>query len=207
MGHGDGKRRKRPRGSASEPGPPISWGCAGNRRRSRRGPRRRERSGSGLCVSRLFPHECAAPAGGVAETVNGGPEPARPSRRATVGMSERCERCKHPGEPLRTRTARTIRGHRASGNPAVRKRRKLSVFRDNWPQAGHFLDELSEQSACVRGGRRPAVLFPTKAARATALRGCGPPVRAANQPACCCPNTRRIRANNPCSAIHAAYAR
>ncbi|ERI30965.1 hypothetical protein BURCENBC7_AP3611 [Burkholderia cenocepacia BC7] len=81
-GKGSGPRARR-----SEPGPRISWGCAGNRRRSRRGPRCRVRTGSGLCGSRLFPHECAAPAGGVAETVSGGhgPHGRRAGRRSGSG--------------------------------------------------------------------------------------------------------------------------
>lgn len=66
------RKWQRPPGSTCEPGPRISWGCAGNRRRSRRGPRCRVRTGSGLCGSRLSPHERAAPNGGAAETVMAG---------------------------------------------------------------------------------------------------------------------------------------
>lgn len=100
-GNGGGPRARR-----NEPGPRISWGCAGNRRRSRRGPRCRVRTGSGLCGSRLFPHQCAVPAGGIAETVSGGhgPHGRRAGRRSGVRAT------------VRARTASTIREVPGAGN-------------------------------------------------------------------------------------------
>ncbi|CAM2167939.1 hypothetical protein BC2230_10525 [Burkholderia cepacia] len=115
-----------PRARRSEPGPRISWGCAGNRRRSRRGPRCRVRTGSGLCESRLSPHECAAPMGGAAETVTAGT-----ARAAVVRDDGRVS-----GRPIgRGRPAPYAR-RREQAIVSVEKSdetRRIASFRDNWP--------------------------------------------------------------------------
>lgn len=115
-----------PRARRSEPGPRISWGCAGNRRRSRRGPRCRVRTGSGLCESRLSPHECAAPKGSAAETVTAGT-----ARAAVVRDDGRVS-----GRPIgRGRPAPYAR-RRGRAIVSVEKSdetRRIASFRDNWP--------------------------------------------------------------------------
>ena len=147
-----GKEWLRPR-PAKRAGAANQLGCAGNRQRSRRGPRCRVRTGSGLCGSRLSPQECAAPEGGIAETVSGGHGPR--GRRADDGRRSGRQRA---GRALyRTRTGSTIRdvirwaiGQKMKSD----ERRRIASFRDNWPHEGVLRPAAAGPPFATASGRR-----------------------------------------------------
>ncbi len=202
-----GKRKgKRPPARRSEPGPRISWGCAGNRRQSRRGPRCRVRTGSGLCGSRLFPHECAAPAGGVAETVSGGhgPHGRRAGRRSGSGDGSCADGQHH---------TRRVGGGQSDWGRKATKSGESRCFATIGRMGVLKRSGDPRESASPSAGEHAcnSVVADAKSATdPTPTRGTGAawrPPRPLRHTACRPPNVCLIRANKPCCAIHSAYAR